>query len=522
MDRVKKILWAGIPLSLAGVALIGFVLMERDFQRKAADLENLLKEAQQREEKAVVVLHVSKQMEEIAYQQKEISDKQRKEAELQAAENFRMKLRVEEEWKKAVKAQQEALAAYRFADKQKALAEARLHQAEYAKSVADTLAYLALGRSLGSLSITQYKTGNYETAVLLAYSAWNFVERYRGDTFLPAVFNALSLCAGQSFVWHNHKGGITSIIFHRGGDKANHYYTVSKYGEILHWTEEGQGSYSAKVVFADPQFDFRAACLLPPDTLCALSYDGKLVKLFHEDYRMIPLAGKGYVQMIPLKERLLLLSADGQLASVGPTGKQEPFGEIPEISCVERTGSCLLVGRKNGDFIRISFSGAENVSRKNFHQSPVTALGYCPESRRFAIGYADGMLLLFDERGEKCQRLIGHHSAITRLILRGKKLYSIGYDRTLRLWNLASEERLEAVVILESNSWLHSLELNREKETLLAGDENGNLYSLSVSPDNMAAGIKENLQRNFTREEWAYYIGSQIPYESYTSKESDL
>ena len=164
-------------------------------------LEELMRDAQQREEKAVVVRRVSKQMEEIAYQQKEISDRQREQAEQQAEENYRMKLRVEEEWKKAVVARQEALEAYQLADRQKALAEERQYQAEYAKRVADTLTYLTLGRSLGSLSITQHQTGNYEIASLLAYSAWSFVGRYQGDVFLPSVFNSLSLSAGQTFLW---------------------------------------------------------------------------------------------------------------------------------------------------------------------------------------------------------------------------------------------------------------------------------------------------------------------------------
>ena len=149
MGRRKRILLISVPSCIACMLVIGLFYVEHSYLAKIDYLECLLKEAKQREAKAVVVRHVSKQMEEIAYQQKEISDKQRKEAELQASENFRMKLRVEEEWKKAVTAQQEALAAYRLADKQKALAEERQYQAEYAKRVADTLTYLTLGRSLG-------------------------------------------------------------------------------------------------------------------------------------------------------------------------------------------------------------------------------------------------------------------------------------------------------------------------------------------------------------------------------------
>lgn len=35
----------------------------------------------------------------------------------------------------------------------------------------------------------------------------------------------------------------------------------------------------------------------------------------------------------------------------------------------------------------------------------------------------------------------------------------------------------------------------------------------SPSPDHMAAAIRQELQRDFTREEWDYYIGNQIPFD---------
>lgn len=518
MVRMKKALSTGISLGIACLAFIGFLSERHAFRVKVSDLGNRLENARQREEEAIVVRHVSKQMEEIAYQQKEISDRQRKEAELQAEENFRMKLRVEEEWKKAVKAQQEAVEAYRLADKQKALAEERQYQAEYAKRVADTLVYLTLGRSLGSLSITQHKTGNEELAALLAYAAWSFVKRYQGDTFLPAVFNSLSLSSGQPRTVQSHKGGIVSIVRHSGIGGSTAYYTVSKYGEILYWTADRQGTYSAKTLFFDPQFDFRGACMLS-DTLCAVSYEGSLLKFAHGNYRILPLGGKGYLQVLSFCGKPLLLSAAGTLTF---SGQKKTVAEVADITCVDRTDSCLLLGRKDGEVVCLSFSGAKRISMGKPHSASVTAFGYCHGSRQLAVGYADGTILLFDGGGKNYQKLVGHRSAVTRLKLRGSKLYSCSYDRTLRLWNLATAERLESVVVFEGSSWFRSLELDPQGEILFAGDESGRLYAFSVSPDTMAERIKKKLRRNFTREEWAYYVGNRTPFESYISKEHNL
>lgn len=518
MTRTRKILLISVPFLVVCVLLIKLLFVEHSYLIQSNKMGNKLKEAEQREEKAVVIRHVSKQMEEIAYQQKDIADKQRKEAELQAAENFRMKLRVEEEWKNAVTAQQDALEAYRQADKQKALAEERQYQAEYAKRVADTLTYLTLGRSLGSLSMTQYKIGNYEIASLLAYSAWSFVKKYRGDVFLSSVFNSLSLSAGRSSVWQRHKGGISAIVFPTVSGTEDTLYTVSQYGEILLWSGDEQGGYRTKTILSEPQHDFRDGSVDSNGALYALSYGGKLLKLSHGQQQIFHLEGTDYTQMMFVNEKCLLSSAAGIVLF---SGKEQPLYSSPDITCMGKTNNSLCIGRSNGDILQITLSGEENMSVRNEHHAPVTAFGYCPKSGQFAIGYVDGTLLLFDSELKTFRKLVGHRSAITALVLRKSKLYSCGYDRTLRLWNL-SVEKPESVVILESSSWLYSLALGSDGDTLFAGDENGNLYRMCVSPDRMAANLKKNLSRNFTREEWAYYMGNQLPFEVYTTQKDDL
>lgn len=519
MARSRKILFAALSVCAACMlVVVEYLYVQHAYLARLEYLEELLRDAQSREEKAVVVRRVSKQMEEIAYQQKEISDRQREQAERQAEENYRMKLRVEEEWKKAVVARQQALEASQWADKQKALAEERQYQAEYAKRVADTLTYLTLGRSLGSLSITQHQTGNYEIASLLAYSAWSFVGRYQGDVFLPSVFNSLSLSAAQTFLWQNHKGGLTSIVFSSGSGARDAFYTVSKYGEVLLWEKNGQGGYDSRTLLSEQQYDFRAACMGRPGFLYALSFEGGLLEFSEGRYRVLPLKGKNYTQMLCFNEELILLSAtQGLVLARG----EQPIYASREITCIGEADSCLLVGHSNGNVRRLSVRGEEKMPVKNYHPSPVTAFGYCRHSGRLAIGYGDGTILLFYPRQAAFRRLVGHRSAVTSLQFQADKLYSCSYDRTLRLWNL-SADRLESVVALESSSWLRTLALHPGKAVLLAGDENGTLYQVSVSPDSMAAHIKANLSRSFTREEWTYYVGGQIPFELYTSKQHGL
>lgn len=511
MLKLRRILFVGMPVCGICILLFAYLSVKHTSFFQMEHLEGLLKEARQREEKAIVIRHVSKQMEEIAFQQKEIAEKQRKKAEVQALENFYLKQDLEDELEKAVVAEQKAVEAYQQADQQKALAEERLCQAEYAKRVADTLTYLILGRSLGSLSITQYKAGNDTIAALLAYSSWNFIGRYHGDIFLPEVFNSLSLSVGKSFRVQKHKEGITAIVLSPVPEMQDTLYTVSKYGEILSWNTNSSGACFIKTLLSDSQYDFRDACMDSNGVLYALSHDGKLLKYFHGQFQRLTLNEKNYSRIIPVDGDFLLLSATNGLSFLG----EKKFScHIQDITQAMKADNCLLVGCRNGEVFQVTLSGEKVLSMKTDTNVAVTALAYCRESGQYAIGYDNGTLALFEPDGKSYRKLIGHYSAITGLAFHNDKLYSCSYDRTLRLWNL-SAERMESVVILESASWLCSMELNRDKEIILSGDGSGNLYYLSISPDNMATNIKEKMHRNFTEEEWIYYIGDKIPFETY-------
>lgn len=199
-----------VPCILLTVCLV----LYRAYRHSASDRERLalsLEEFRDKEKKSVLIQRVSQQMEEIAYQQKDISEKRRQEAVAQTQKANRMQQQAELARERALAAQLEAEKAYRMADEQKNLAMERQLQAEQSKRVADTLAFLALGRSLGTLSVTQYRSGNMELASLLAYTAWWFTKRYDGDVYHPAVFNALSLSCRQDQLWFGHKGAVTGI-----------------------------------------------------------------------------------------------------------------------------------------------------------------------------------------------------------------------------------------------------------------------------------------------------------------------
>lgn len=84
---------------LVVVVILGYFNI--GLSRRVDALRTQLDEYKEKEGKSYVVERISKQMEDIAYQQKDISEKQREEAVFQMGVAEQMRIRAEEEQKKA-------------------------------------------------------------------------------------------------------------------------------------------------------------------------------------------------------------------------------------------------------------------------------------------------------------------------------------------------------------------------------------------------------------------------------------
>ena len=93
--------------------------------------------------------------------------------------------RAEIERQHALVAQERAVEASKVADNQRSIAEKERSQAEHSKRVADTLSYISLGRTLAAASLKVLDQKNLELAHLLAYAAYLYTDRYKGDVYFP-------------------------------------------------------------------------------------------------------------------------------------------------------------------------------------------------------------------------------------------------------------------------------------------------------------------------------------------------
>ena len=153
------------------------------------------------------------------------------------------------------------------------MAERQRQKAEHARSVADTLNFISLGRTLGFQSYSIYQTGNTEVGNMLAYASYLYTHDYGGNLYVPIVFQALMQSAGGRHSWNIHNGSISRIAI---SPRDNRLLTVSTFGEIFSHHIKGEQLQTSRLM-SDKHFWFNDLYAALDGKVYAISYTGQLV-----------------------------------------------------------------------------------------------------------------------------------------------------------------------------------------------------------------------------------------------------
>lgn len=476
--------------------------LSRETDARLAELEGY----QENEGKSYVVERISQQMEDIAYQQKDIAEKQREEAVFQMGVADSMRLRAEEEQRNAQEFARNMVEARNMAEEQRERAIQQQRQAEYARNVADTLSNVALGRVLASLSTIQYQAGNRDASALLAYASWKFTTEYQGNVYLPVIFNALILNS-QSFRTQNiHRGGVARIL--PCGDA---YVSVSRYGEVRRWQDEA-GEVRDQLLFSDSTYSFRDVWVDADRTIYALSYEGRLCLLPPDakaETILLP-ETNGWMRLGPLDREQLLLASERNLYFYDKARKQiVKTVPLPQklTALTHKEGQWFIFGDEAKLWLLRPDGTLTALER--WIDETITACAWSPELEMSAAGTENGNIYLIDSNGNSVRKLTGHRSKVTQLLFHGQHLLSGSYDRTVNIWD-ANANKQEPVPVRTLASWVYCFALTPD-DAIWIGDESGAISRVMISPDKMAERIQKKLKRDFSEDEWNYYIGNNVP-----------
>ena len=552
----------GTHIAVAVIAcIIAYVFASSSYESEIAELNNRIEEMTSAERNALITKRISEQMEDIAYEQKALSDKQRMRAEEQSrlADIERGKAELEREVAK--EAEQKARASAKeaenmraIAEQQSALATRNMEEALQARSHADTLFYQSLARSLAQTSITQYKSGDKSLAALLAYSAWYYTDKFKGNVYHQDIYTALLYNAPRAKMHIGRVSGnpraMAKIPHSYIKDSQMGYIIVTDYGEICNLIPKLNSKgiidrYDKQTIFNNPNYLFRDVCIIDGYIL-ALDVSGTLIKTTltsaNDKRTNNDFMGKGprpaqhikedavisrkYLPMSNMPQerwRHLLQNDEGRIIAVGEhqvvwldaSGNNilHTHSITDEISEAGVFGNTLVIFTKTGDLLTFK-DGKPSISTRISlpRNNPVSYYYYMKNKGMHILGTEDGDVLLYDKKYKYIKSLVGHSGAITHMEHLGWCLATSSYDHKICLWNLEDLNTQIAPIEVYYDKWPLSFTTNMDNWTLITGLADGDIESLHISVENNKDNVHDNIERNFTPQEWEYYIGEGVKY----------
>jgi hypothetical protein len=77
---------------------------------------------------------------------------------------------------------------------------------------------------------------------------------------------------------------------------------------------------------------------------------------------------------------------------------------------------------------------------------------------------------------------------------------------------MTDELQIRPITLLQSDNWLMDFTFDTKKDFIWTGDKMGVITEYLISIPKIAERLRQNVKRNFTQEEWNYYVGKGIPY----------
>lgn len=532
---------AAMVIAMAAAYIAGVSQRDSELEQMQHELDEL----HASEQEAAIVKRVSKQMEDIAYQQKEQSDRQRVRAEQQTAIANEMRDRAEQESRAAREAEARAVASTREAERERAnaisqeqIAIQQRDQATHARNRADTLNCRTLARTLGTVSCNMFKNGDYGLSAKLAYASWYYLDRYGANTYFTDTYLALCNSTGTVIDARLHTNAAVNAV----APLPEGCIAVTAYGgvELVHPDRK------PRQLLQNSVYDFRSVSV-SGKSIYALSFHGPLC--------LIPIAGgrptvfelphADYFRIMQTDDRTLLLASRSSLTWFDM--REHAVGKTVSLShrlrAIAKRGSKVSLFYDNGTYAEMDGTG--KISSQPFPVGKgVSAVCYDDDTQCLYVGMNSGPIHIVNKYNRLVTTLVAHTSRVTDIDVHDHILVSSAYDKAMQTWNLdylafdsglnfvkeitlrndppvgmndAQSLPIEwlspAVVPTPDNSWALSVCIDGNGYSW-TGTGMGSLQARPIAARWLAGELLHQID-NFTEKEWKHYIGIGVPYTTF-------
>ena len=520
-------------------------------------------------QEAVIDRAVSQQMEDIAYQQKAISDEhlvQARKNALLAEENARESeanaLRAEEERRLALRAKEEADVQRGVADVKRREAEAAKTNAQKALEQTRRMSYNQLGVQLGATAHNQVaeQDGGRELSSLLSLWSYIFLKRTGGNTYSSDTYMALSRNSGTERTYFSPSHGeIRSVCMGRNGCVV----MATSYGEVA----VIDGDMVRKLLVHDSRdFDFRKV-MVRGDVIVLLSREGKMLFVDDRDGSICSVldltdadgrSAKGvarqrtergdevFSHMAELGDYVFAGSrrAIFRVDVADPRRHNKVLTEIAvpaDISCMYAMDDVVRVHLDNGKCMELDAKGAYRMIPPPQQRGVVTAGCYDSETGLTMLGRKDGICEILNRYGRHVTYVSCHGARVSSVAVVDTIGIICSYDHGVQICNMPMfkmdsgysfrqelDFESEPPVYGESTGgWITPVQLSykgwplcvvadEKSKFAYIGMSDGQLSRLQTSTQRLAQIVRSRISKDLTHDQWERYIGatSIFPYET--------
>lgn len=528
-------------------SVVTYIACNHVHEKTLDELNDQIKQLKAEEQEAKVTKRISEQMEDIAYQQKNISDRQTARAihEAQLADIARNT--AEFERSNAQKAERAARISAIHADsmsaiaeKQKELALENLNVAQRAKAQSDTLFYKSLSNSLAQSSLS-LSNADTDLSRLLAYASWHYARQYANGVEDGSLYKALINAPALS---SSRLAGVTKgdircmeVVTVNG---ARYAIGTSDYGEIIYVDSLNQPFYIHPSIryYRDMALtsNHHYATITADGIVSLIDYNAEIIQ-----HRVVPQETTlpdgiwSHIVTSPDETMLIALSQDkvvwlsstdlhiiataeisGKATMLGYAGNTlHVFGES-DVHYISTTPGTLSEG---GSLTRgYDLMVNRKTSEDNHH---ATAFCYDKQHNYLILGFSCGDIEYHNPDGTLIRVLSGHNSGITHIELDGDVLISTSYNYEARFWSVHDISSIIVAAVQNFNKWPETFALDEKSKIMWIGFANGEIQHFSYSAEENAALTHSLLRREFTTPEWDYYIGPTIPYRTFINENNE-
>ncbi len=543
---LKRTRFVAIILGAASVVavLLMIIALNLRFKAEQSKKEAVAKQklavkqsniAEKRRKEAVALQLISKQQQEIAEQNRIIAEQQKRYAVAQQKEALFQK-------QQAIMAKNEAISARDLARKlqneaerlrdeaieQKLLVEKQKKRAELSEAKTDTLRRLAVSKTL---AVKAYKMffDNQKAEHLsqeqknlpsvLALQAYYFNNKNKGNPLDPDIFTALLVISGKT---HNmqklHDDAVRDICYIPSSD---YFVSVGSDGRLFYNHLINSEDYMQINAANNIGSDFRCADVSKNGKyLIAANKEGSILFWKIDDLMNKPIAkkhGNNLIEQIKFISNNSFIAADnsGKIALYSINDitfvKEKETDIAAKLEDFDIFNNQIFIATRNGKVYTYSLE-MKKINTFSSDYGKISSLTIS-EGGYIYIGHTNGLVEKVDKKGNEIKRWFAHNSGITEILISSKtnKIITCGYDKNIKIWD-SKDLTIEPVKINIHNNWIYAIELTQNEKHLISADASGEVKTTLVDIEDLKNAVKQNVNKNMSKNNWNKYVGSDIKY----------